>query len=92
MTGFIHRAEAQRVFVTSELNGTIGVYNATSGTAVNASLVSGLAGPDGIAVSGSNVYVANYYGGTIGVYNATSGAAVNASLVSGLVRPNGIAV
>jgi autotransporter-associated beta strand protein len=92
MTGFIHKAEAQRVFVTSELNGTIGVYNATSGTAVNASLVSGLAGPAGIAVSGSNIYVANYYGGTIGVYNATSGAAVNASLVSGLVRPNGIAV
>ena len=92
MIGCIHSAEAQRVLVTSELNGTIGVYNATSGTALNASLVSGLAGPDGIAVSGSNIYVANYNGGTIGVYNATSGAAVNASLVSGLARPNGIAV
>ena len=92
MIGFIHRAEAQQVFVTSELNGTIGVYSATSGAAVNTSLVSGLAGPDGIAVSGSNIYVANYNGGTIGVYDATSGAAVNASLVSGLVRPNGIAV
>ena len=92
MIGFIHRAEAQQVFVTSELNGTIGVYNATNGTAVNASLVSGLAGPDGIAISGSNIYVANHYAGTIGVYNATSGTAANASLVSGLSFPLGIAV
>jgi autotransporter-associated beta strand protein len=91
MIGFIHRAEAQQVFVTSELNGTIGVYNATNGTAVNASLVSGLAGSDGIAISGSNIYVANHYAGTIGAYT-TSGTAVNASLVSGLSFPLGIAV
>ena len=39
-------------------NGTIGEYT-TSGAVVNASLVSGLNYPFGIAVSGSNLFVAN---------------------------------
>ena len=59
---------------------------------MNASLVSGLSHPVGIAVSGSNLFVANHGTGTIGEYNATSGAVVNASLVSGLSDPAGIAV
>ena len=58
---------------------------------MNASLVSGLNGPTGIAVSGSDLFVANYSTGTIGEYT-TSGATVNASLVSGLNDPYGIAV
>ena len=58
---------------------------------MNASLVSGLGGPAGIAVSGSNVFVANYFTGTIGEYT-TSGAAVNPSLISGLTYPEGITV
>ena len=36
---------------------------------VNASLVSGLSIPEGIAVSGSNLFVTNYGAGTIGEYN-----------------------
>ncbi len=40
---------------------------------VNASLISGLNGPWGIAVSGSNLFVANYGNSTIGEYT-TSGA------------------
>ena len=87
--GLSHRAEAQWLFVTDG-NGTIGVYT-TSGATVNASLVSGLNGPYGIAVSGSNIYVGSAINGTIGVYT-TSGAVVNASLVSGLSRATGIAV
>ena len=62
------------------------------GRRCNASLVSGLSNPFGIAVSGGNLWVANQGGGTIGEYNATTGAAVNASLVSGLSAPYGIAV
>ena len=52
---------------------------------MNASLISGLNNPYGIAVSGSNLFVANYQhgNGTIGEYT-TSGGTVNASLVSGL--------
>ena len=58
---------------------------------MNASLVSGLNSPVGIAVSGSNLFVTNVDNGTIGEYT-TSGAVVNASLVSGLSSPYGIAV
>ena len=41
------------------VDGTIGEYT-TSGATVNASLVSGLNYPYGIAVSGSNLFVTNY--------------------------------
>ncbi len=69
--------------------GTIGEYT-TSGGTVNASLVSGLNGPDGIAVSGPNLFVASGgKNGTIGEYT-TAGAVVNASLVSGLSYPGGL--
>ena len=78
------------IFVTN-YNGTVGEYT-TSGATVNASLVSGLYEPMGIAVSGSNLFVANYSSGTIGEYDAITGATVNASLVSGLSYPYGIAV
>jgi len=71
-------------------SGTIGEYT-TSGTPVNASLITGLTGPSGIAVSGSNLFVANFGNATIGEYT-TSGTTVNASLITGLVEPSGIAV
>ena len=57
---------------------------------MNASLVSGLNAPEGIAILGSDLFVANYGGNTIGEYTI-SGATVNASLVSGLGLPWGIA-
>ena len=56
----------------------------------NASLVSGLNSPVGVAVSGGNLWVTNQ--GTVGEYDATTGATINASLVSGLNGPYGIAV
>jgi glucose/arabinose dehydrogenase len=76
--------------VTSGSDGTIGEYT-TSGATVNASLISGLNQPFGIAVSGSNLFVTNSAGGTIGEYT-TSGATVNASLIAGLNHPFGIAI
>ena len=91
MVEFTHRADAQSLFVTNFGNGKIGAYT-TSGAVVNASLVSGLSQPVGIAVSGSNIYVTEKFNGTIGSYNTTSGAVVNANLVSGLNNPFGIAV
>jgi autotransporter-associated beta strand protein len=91
MVEFTHRADAQSLFVTNFGNGKIGAYT-TSGDVVNASLVSGLSHPVGIAVSGSNIYVTEKFNGTIGAYNTTSGAVVNANLVSGLNNPSGIAV
>jgi hypothetical protein len=80
-------AHAQ-IFVASSSTGTIGEYN-LDGTTINASQVSGLNAPYGIAVSGGDIFVASSPTGTIGEYT-TSGVTVNASLVSGLGGyPNG---
>jgi hypothetical protein len=87
---FTGAADAAQVFVTNAGNNTIGEYT-TSGSTVNASLISGLNAPGIIAVSGSNLFVVNTGAGTIGEYT-TSGSTVNASLISGLSEPNGIAV
>ncbi len=75
-------ARGQNIYVANYagVSGTIGKYTMSGGT-VNASLVSGLWGPTGLAASGSNVFVSNG-SGTIGEYT-TSGGTVNASLVSG---------
>jgi hypothetical protein len=72
--------------------GTIGEYNATTGATVNASLISGLNEPGGIAVSGGNLFVADFGFGIIGEYNATTGATETFALVSGLNGPAFIAV
>jgi hypothetical protein len=53
----------------------VGEYT-TSGATVNASLVSGLDEPIGIAVSGTDIFVANIVGGSVGEYDAATGAAV----------------
>src|SRR6266571_4059194 len=81
-----------QIFVANSGSGTIGEYDNNNGGTVNASLVSGLSGPNAAAVSGEYLFVANSGSGTIGKYNATTGAPVNASLVSGLSNPVGIAV
>jgi hypothetical protein len=70
-------AARAQVFVTGV--GTIGEYT-TSGATVNASLVSGLSNPIGIAVSGPDLFVANSAAGAIGEYT-TSGATVARSAV-----------
>src|SRR5438093_140081 len=80
-----------QIFVTTN-SGTVGEYNATTGATLNASLVSGLSGAYGIAVSGGNLFVVNNGTNTIEEYNATTGATVNAALVSGLPFSFGIAV
>jgi hypothetical protein len=79
-------------------DGIIGEYN-TSGSVVNASLITGLYGPSAIAISGNNLFVANWNTdgsnpnavGTVGEYT-TSGASVNPSLITGLRTPSGIAI
>ena len=83
-------ARADEILVTNLTTNTVGKYT-TSGATVNAALISGLSGPEGIAVSGSDLFVTNFATGTIGKYT-TSGATVNASLVSGLSGPAGITV
>ena len=51
-------AAAADLYVSNGPAGTIGEYNDSTGAAINASLVTGLADPVGIAVDGSgNLYV-----------------------------------
>jgi hypothetical protein len=58
---------------------------------VNASLITGLNEPYGIAVDGSDLFITNVGAGTISEYTA-GGTLVNASLISGLNEPGGIAI
>jgi len=88
----INAAQAQLFVANSggQYGDNIGEYT-TAGAMVNASLVTGLSNPLGVAVSGGDIFVANYNSGTIGEYT-TGGATVNASLVTGLDYPWGVAV
>jgi hypothetical protein len=91
-------AHAQVIYVANANAGTIGEYNASTGAAINASLVTGLSNPFGLAVDGSgHLYVAsansgNSGSGTIGEYNASTGAAINTALVTGLTNSFGLVV
>lgn len=86
----VQTLKAQYLYVSSNGSGTIGEYT-TSGATINASFISGLNSPAGIAFSGNDLFVANSGSGTIGEYTA-SGATVNASLISGLSNPYDIAI
>lgn len=78
------------IFVSNDGANTVGEYT-DSGATVNASLITGLNFPAGLAISGTNLFVANGESGTIGEYT-TSGGTINATLISGLTSPTGIAV
>jgi hypothetical protein len=83
-------AHAQ-LYVT-QLSGVVSEYDATTGAAINASFITGLMFPGGLAVSGNTLFVANELGTTVGKYDANTGAAINASFITGLKFPFGVAV
>jgi hypothetical protein len=64
------------------IGGTVGVYDSTTGAAINQSLITFTSNyPSGIAVTGSNLYISTYVGGfssagDISKYNATNGALI----------------
>ena len=59
---------------------------------MNASLISGLDSPFGLALSNGKLFVVNNVSGTIGEYDAATGATINSALVLGLVDPRDIAL
>lgn len=61
---------------------TVGLFDITTGTAINSSFVTGLSHPDGILVSGNTLFVANFDTNTILTYDATTGAPLNASFIN----------
>jgi hypothetical protein len=84
------------LYVLGQNPGVIGEYNATTGATINASLVTGLDHPGGMAVSGGDIFVTTgaVAGGigSVAEYDATTGATINASLITGLVDPTDIVV
>ena len=85
--GMPETANAQ-IYVANYYASTISEYS-TSGTLLNASLISGVNDPLDIAINGGNLYIASRGSGTVGEYTE-SGTAVNASLISGLNEPVGV--
>ena len=87
-------ADGTALFVTNNGNNTVGKYNATTGAAINANFITGLSGPNGLALSasGTALFVANNSNGTVGEYNATTGAAINANFITGLPGLIGLAL
>jgi hypothetical protein len=84
------------LFVTNNLGGTVGKYDATTGGAINAGFITGLVVPYALAVSGNSLFVASYFHTgndyIIGKYDAITGAAINASFITVLSFPTQIAV
>jgi hypothetical protein len=89
---------AQQLYVGQYGNSTVGLYDASTGAAINANLITtGLNGPNGFALSGNNLFVANYDdafgengGTTVGEYNLTTGA-FNPTFIRGLDGPDQLA-
>jgi hypothetical protein len=74
-------ARAGEIFVANEEANTIGAYDATTGAAINASLVTGLASPHAVTVSGDNLLVSNWNGFNSVSEYAVSGASVAVPLL-----------
>ena len=71
-----------QIFVSNLNEGTISEFG-FDGSTLNASLISGLFAPEGMAVSGSNLFVANFNRAQQGVGEyTTSGVTVNSSLIN----------
>lgn len=80
------------LYITVEGNGSVATYNATTGTAINTSFITGLSSPASLALVNNVLYVANFGSDSIGVYNATTGVVINASFITGLNDPVDLAV
>ena len=89
VTGVAASADGSQLFVATQGDGKIGEYDATSGAAINATLITQLT-PESLVVVGTNLYAANFQG-FVAQYT-TSGAVVDTQLISGLNGPIGLAV
>jgi len=81
------------LYATNYLARTVGLYNATTGAAISAPLITGAGGQTrGITLDGAgNIYMANLGDGTVSKYSS-NGTLLNASLISGLNGPFGLAL
>jgi hypothetical protein len=94
-------ADGKTLFVANEGagpgamgTGSVGAYDAETGKAISAGLITGLNNPMGIAALGETLFVAVSPGGigSIATYSAANGALKNGSFITSLISPYGIAV
>jgi DNA-binding beta-propeller fold protein YncE len=64
-----------RLYVADFLAGTVGVYDATTGQTINASLIS-VNSPSGLAILGNTLYVSDYVDKAVNAYDANTGTAI----------------
>jgi hypothetical protein len=96
---FANAAHGQIVFegktpgTAGDTSGEIGEYTA-SGATINANLITGLANPISMTVSGGDIFVTEETANGVGkiAEYTTSGAPVNKSLIPGLAYPHVVAV
>jgi len=85
-------AHAQLYVIRDSKTGIVSEYDAKTGEVINANFITGLSGPEGLALSGNSLFVTNLNGGAVGNYDANTGTAINASFITGLNNPVGLAV
>ena len=89
------RTASAQLYVAQDGKGSVSEYDPTSGAAINGNLITGLAGPGGLALSGNTLFVANAGGDMVGKYtvNATMVTEANPTFInSGLTTPIAVAV
>jgi hypothetical protein len=86
-------SSGQVLLISNSYNGTIGEYDPNTGNAINASLMSGVPNPYGLAVTGSKLFVATTNNDRVAEYNVNTGALINPSFVTGTFSgyPSGLA-
>ena len=72
--------------------GSIGEYNDYTGAPINATFMTGLNDPTGLAIAGSALFVASGSGGSIGEYDLSTGAPINATFMTGLNDPTDLEI
>jgi WD40 repeat protein len=80
-----------RLFVL-DASASVREYNATTGAAINANLITQLSAPTGLAAQSNTLFVANSGSSTVGKYDATTGEAINANFITGAGLPTALAV
>jgi len=66
--------------------------DASTGTVLNSSFITGINQLAGMVLSGNILYVESYGSGTVGEYDSTTGNAINANFITGLSTPQSLAL
>jgi hypothetical protein len=78
-----HPVSGQVLLISNSSTGTIGEYDPNTGSAINASLMTGVPNPYGLAVSGSKLFVATTNNDRVAEYDVNTGHLINNSFIVG---------